>query len=164
MDLQVSAEELVELVREHDRCWNATDLRGVAALWDAKHGAPLYLGDEYLLPVVGWTELTMHWGRLGSRIDQASLTTHVVLVSLHDVAFASITALADWSLRTVESTETRSGRSWVTVLARRRPEGWRIVHSSETPIYATPFTPPSPRVSFLGGEAEELVVKPAVGS
>jgi hypothetical protein len=164
MDLRGAADQLVELVREHDRRWNDVDFRGVAALWDTDHGAPLYLGDEYLLPVVGWTDLTMHWGRLGARIEQARLTTHIVLVSVHDVAFASVTALADWSLRTVESPETRSGRSWVTVLARRRPQGWRIVHFSETPTYAGPFVPPSPRVSLLGGEAEELVAEPDSGA
>jgi hypothetical protein len=161
MDLRGAAEELIELVREHDRRWNEIDLVGVAALWDTTHRAPLYLGDEYLLPIVGWTDLNKHWGRIDARIEHASLATHIVLVSVHDAAFGSVTALVDWALRTVESAETRSGRSWVNVLARRRPAGCRIVHYSETPIYAGhDFVPPAPRVSLLGGEPEDLAVEP----
>jgi hypothetical protein len=126
-------------------------------LWDESDEAPVYLGDEYLLPLVGRSELARHWQRVGARLESLSFDSHVAVVRFHEAHFASLTCLTDWSVRTFESPDVRTGRSWMTMLARLTAAGWRIVHSSETPVYAgSAFEPPPTVVSYLRDAAVEI--------
>jgi len=128
--------QLGALLVEHDRLWHELDFVGLAGLWDPQEGRPVYIGDEYPAPVVGWQELTRHFGKVGGRIHKAAVNS--TLLDAHRVGsdLAVAVFLMDWELVAVESPERHSGQRWVTALLRRRDKGgWRFLHHAESPAY-----------------------------
>ena len=45
------------LVSEYDEKWSALDVAGVAALWERDAPQPIYIGDEYAMPLIGANQL-----------------------------------------------------------------------------------------------------------
>jgi len=128
--------ELAALLAEHDRLWHELDFVGLASLWDADEGRPVYIGDEYPAPVVGWQDLARHFGKVGGRMHEA--TVRSILLDAHRVAadLAVGVFLMNWEFVAVESPERYKGQRWVTVLLRNRAGGgWRFLHHAESPAY-----------------------------
>jgi len=128
--------ELTAVLAGFDRLWHDLDFVGLAGLWDAEEGTPVYIGDEYPAPVVGWQELARHFGKAGGRIHEAAVRS--TLLDAHRVAsdLAVAVFLMDWELVAVESPERHIGQRWVTALLRRRDDGgWRFLHHAESPAY-----------------------------
>ena len=38
--------EMITLFKVHDQLWRELDVAGLAGLWDAAEGFPIYIGDE----------------------------------------------------------------------------------------------------------------------
>jgi ketosteroid isomerase-like protein len=122
-------------LRAHDRAFSALDFDAVAAMWDDADDRAAYVAEEYATPQVGWTELNKHWARLGARLQRAELATDPASVRLIADDLALVIALQGWRYVTVDSEAERTGRSWCTILLRRRADGWRLFHSMEAPIF-----------------------------
>jgi hypothetical protein len=127
--------ELTAWFAEHDRRWGATDFRELADLWDADEPLPVYMGEEYAGPVVGWPDLNRHFSRLAARLQAASVRSIPVRLDEPAPDLARVVLLSEWALTGVENPEPRRGRSWVTALLRRRANQWRLVHYMEAPVY-----------------------------
>ena len=127
--------EIGSLLDEHDRLWRCLDFAGLAGLWDRAEGMPIYVGDEYPGPVIGWQDLERHFGRLGGRLREADVATR--LMAAHGIAadLALAVVLLEWSYSTVESADRLGGQRWVSCLLRRTAVGWRFVHYAESPAY-----------------------------
>jgi len=127
--------EIDALLAAHDSCWAQLELRAVADFWDRAHPAPVYIGEEYAAPVIGWSELHRHWSRLAARVRSAQLRTSIVTLDLPGPELAVAVLLSQWRFGNVESDVVHDGESWVTALLRHTPEGWRFFHYMEAPIF-----------------------------
>jgi hypothetical protein len=52
------AAELSALIGEYDAKWSALDIAGVADLWERNSPQPVYIGDEYAIPLIAPTNST----------------------------------------------------------------------------------------------------------
>jgi len=128
-------EEIDELLAAYDACWNRLELGTVADFWDRRYPNPVYIGEEYAAPIVGWAELNKHWARVTARLQSAQVRSSVVVVDLPSPELASVVLLSQWRFCSVESTTEHRGESWVSALLRCTPDGWRFFHYAEAPIF-----------------------------
>jgi len=127
-------EEIGEVLRRHDEAWSRLDVDAISELWDRSF-SPVYIGDEYREPVLGWNELSRHFGRIGARLSSARWSSRLVALREPGPDLALATLLVSWTLIGVESDMERRGNSWWTMLMRRSEGGWRFLHQAETPTY-----------------------------
>jgi hypothetical protein len=129
-----SEDEVMDVLRRHDEAWCRLDTDAIAEMWD-RSSSPVYIGDEYREPVIGWNELSRHLGRIGARLRSARWRSRLVVLRhpAPDVALAVL--LVSWTLVGIESDVEHRGESWWTVLLRRTEQGWRFLHQAETPVY-----------------------------
>ena len=121
------------------RRWSALDFAAVADLWERDSPQPIYIGDEYAMPLVGVDQLDRHWARMGSRLKSATVSSQ--LWSAEELAggLARCVLLSRWSLTGresgLETERAHSGASWITWLLTRRGEDFRIFHHMESQVY-----------------------------
>jgi hypothetical protein len=127
--------ELAALLHAYAAAWGAVDFAAAAGCWDAADPEPVYVGLEYPAPLIGWADLDRHWARLGARVKAAALAWEDVQVRIAAPGLAAVVALSVWEVESVESPTRHHGQSWVSLLARRRAEGWRICQFVESPAY-----------------------------
>jgi hypothetical protein len=127
--------EILAVLDAYAATWSDADFGQAATLWDSDDDAPVYLGIEYSGPLIGWSELNRHWGRLGARVRAATLSWADVHINLLSHDLATVVMLSAWEIEGVEEFTPRSGHTWVTALLRRRAHGWRLAQYVETPAY-----------------------------
>jgi ketosteroid isomerase-like protein len=126
---------LAALVREYDAKWSALDLAGVADLWEDDTPQPIYIGDEYPLPLIGPDELERHWARVAGRLKRASVSSQLQSADLLADGFARCVVLSRWSFTGRESDVEHNGSSWITWMLVARGEEYRIFHHMESQVY-----------------------------
>ena len=129
------AARLRALVDEYDAKWSALDLAGVAALWEDDTPQPVYIGDEYAMPLIGADELDRHWARVAGRLKRASVSSQLRSADLLADGFARCIVLSRWSFTGRESDVEHTGSSWITWLVVARGEKYRIFHHMESQVY-----------------------------
>ena len=137
------AARLISLISEYDAKWSALDFAGVADLWERETPRPMYLGDEYAMPLLGADELDRHWARIGSRLKRASVSSQLWSADALAGGLARCVLLSRWSLTGRESNpetdKVRTGASWITWLLTSRGVGgeekYRIFHQMESQVY-----------------------------
>jgi hypothetical protein len=123
------------LVREYDEKWSALDIAGVAGLWERDNPQPVYIGDEYPMPLIGVEDLDRHWARIGSRLKRASVSSQLWSADALAGGLARCLLLSRWSFTGIESDITRTGASWITWLLIARGDKYRIFHHMESQVY-----------------------------
>jgi hypothetical protein len=130
---------LEHLVSEYDKRWSGLDFAGLSQLWEMESPRPIYLGDEYPMPLIGADDLHRHWARVGSRLKAASMSSTVHAHDIVDDAIARCVLLSRWRLTGRESDIERSGASWITWLLIWRDlgdrAGYRIFHQMESQVF-----------------------------
>jgi hypothetical protein len=129
------AARLRALVDEYDTKWSALDLAGVAALWEDDTPQPVYIGDEYAMPLIGADELDRHWARVAGRLKRASVSSQLRSADVFADGFARSVVLSRWSFTGRESDVEHNGSSWITWLLVARGEKYRIFHHMEAQVY-----------------------------
>jgi hypothetical protein len=129
------AARLSALVEEYDAKWSALDFTGVAALWEDDSPQPVYIGDEYAMPLIGADELDRHWARVAGRLKRASVSSQLRSADLLADGFARCVVFSRWSFTGRESDVEHSGSSWITWLVVTRREKYRIFHHMESQVY-----------------------------
>ena len=129
------AAKLSALIGEYDAKWSALDVAGVADLWERENPQPMYLGDEYAMPLIGADAVDRHWARLAGRLKRASMSSQ--LWSAEELAGGIVrcVVLSRWNFTGEESDTAHSGASWITWLLTPRGEGYRIFHHMESQVY-----------------------------
>jgi hypothetical protein len=94
----------------------------------------VYIGDEYAEPQVGADALARHWARLGARITQASVRTHLHRGDVVD-GVARCVLLSRWTLWTSGAVAPAAGASWITWLAVPRDGRYRIALHMESEVH-----------------------------
>jgi hypothetical protein len=118
---------LEAVLEQHDRCWGAVDMDGLAALWDLNDPAAMYFGDEYRDPVIGSNELARHWSRLASRLHEADVRSTIASLSpLADELLLAVIGVR-WQFGDAGENLRRDGSSWVIATLRRADAGLRFV-------------------------------------
>lgn len=130
-----TAAVLGDLVREYDRCWSSLDFSRVSQLWEQNSPQPVYLGEEYALPLIGADALDRHWARVGARIQEASVHSDIRVCEPLGGDMARCVLLSRWRLTTRGSDVESAGNSWITWLVVRRGERYRIFHHMESQVY-----------------------------
>jgi hypothetical protein len=129
------AARLIALVDEYDAKWSALDFVGVAALWEDDTPQPVYIGDEYAMPLIGADELARHWARVAGRLKRASVSSQLRSADLFADGFARCVVLSRWSFTGRESDVVHRGSSWITWMLVARGEQYRIFHHMESQVY-----------------------------
>jgi len=115
-----------DLVREYDKLWSSLDFVGLADLWERGGPQPIYVGDEYAVPLVGNDDLDRHWARVASRVKAASMSSALHAFDVVDEAVVRAVLLSRWRLTGRESDFEHTGASWITWLLIRRGGRYRI--------------------------------------
>ena len=129
------AAKLSALIGEYDAKWSALDVAGVADLWERENPQPMYLGDEYAMPLIGADAVDRHWARLAGRLKRAAMSSQ--LWSAEELAGGIVrcVVLSRWNFTGEESDTAHTGASWITWLLTPRGEGYRIFHHMESQVY-----------------------------
>lgn len=139
---------LTALISEYDEKWLAMDIAGVAALWEREAPQPIYIGDEYPMPLIGVEALDRHWARLAGRFKRAVVFSQLWSAEALGSGFARCVLLSRWSFTPRESDVAHSGMSWITWLLTLRGNRYLIVHHMESQVYLGdglgPGAPPGP--------------------
>jgi hypothetical protein len=133
--VSLPSEALAPLVAEYDAKWSALDIAGVAGLWEDETPQPVYIGDEYAMPLIGTDELERHWSRIASRIKRASVSSQLRSADVFADGFARCVVLSRWSFTGRESDVAHRGTSWITWLLVARGDKYRIFHHMESQVY-----------------------------
>jgi hypothetical protein len=123
------------LISEYDEKLSALDVAGVADLWERDTLQPIYIGDEYAMPLVGADELDRHWARIGSRLKRASVSSQLWCADSLAGGVARCILLSRWSFTGRESDIAHTGASWITWLLTPRGDKYRIFHHMESQAY-----------------------------
>jgi hypothetical protein len=126
---------LVALVSEYDEKWSALDFAGLAELWERRDPRPMYIGDEYAMPLLGADEIDRHWARIGSRLKRASVSSRLWSTDALAGGVARCVLLSRWSCTGQESDVAHTGTSWITWLLTFRGDKYRIFHHTELQVY-----------------------------
>ena len=126
---------LLSLVSEYDAKWSALDFAGLANLWERQDPRPMYIGDEYAMPLLGADELDRHWARIGSRLKRASVSSQLWSADELAGGVARCVLLSRWSFTAQESDVAHTGTSWITWLLTFRGDKYRIFHHMESQVY-----------------------------
>ncbi|OBK49667.1 hypothetical protein [Mycobacterium sp. 1081908.1] len=129
------AAKLASLIGEYDEKWSALDFAAVADLWERQDPRPIYIGDEYAMPLVGADELDRHWARIGGRLKRASVSSQLWSAEALAGGVARCVLLSRWSFTGQESDVARTGTSWITWLLTFRGDRYRIFHHMESQVY-----------------------------
>ena len=130
-----AAARLAAVVSVYDEKWSALDVAGVADLWERNTPQPIYIADEYALPLIGLEELDRHWARIGSRLKRASVSSQLRVADVLADGLARCILLSRWSVTGRESDIAHTGASWITWLLVARGETHRIRHHMESQVY-----------------------------
>ena len=129
------AARLISLIGEYDAKWCALDFAGVADLWERETPRPMYLGDEYAMPLIGADELDRHWARMAGRLKRASVSSQLWSADALAGGLARCVLLSRWSFTGEESDIAHTGASWITWLLTPRGDKYRIFHHMESQVY-----------------------------
>ena len=129
------AARLSALVDEYDAKWSALDFAGVADLWEDDTPQPVYIGDEYPMPLIGADELDRHWARVAGRLKRASVSSELRSADQLADGFARCVVFSRWRFTGRESDVEHRGSSWITWLVVARGEKYRIFHHMESQVY-----------------------------
>ncbi len=129
-----------DLIREYDKLWSSLDFVGLADLWERGGPQPIYVGDEYAVPLVGNDDLDRHWARVASRVKAASVSSALHAFDVLDEAVGRVVLLSRWRLTGRGSDIQHTGASWITWLLIRRGQRYRIFHHMESQVYLTDLT------------------------
>jgi hypothetical protein len=142
------AASLVALVGEYDEKWSALDVAGLTDLWErgapASSYEPIYIGDEYAMPLIGADQVDRHWARLGSRLKRATVSSRLWSADALGGGVVRCVLLSRWSFTGRESDIPHAGASWITWLLAARGEKYRIFHHVESQVYLEDGFPAGP--------------------
>jgi hypothetical protein len=125
----------MSLVSQYDEKWSALDVAGVADLFERDTPQPMYIGDEYAMPLIGADELDRHWARLAGRLKRASVSSQLWSADALAGGLARCILLSRWSFTARESDIAHTGASWITWLLTPRGDKYRIFHHMESQVY-----------------------------
>ena len=127
--------ELSEYLDAYFEAWNVYDVAAMRALWDTAEEQVIYLAEE-AEPHIGWSAVERYWGVDRSKAER--LLTWRDLTAIHagaDVAIAFFHC--NWSTFLPGNRlypKPFGGPVRISMVLRRKPEGWRAIHYAEAPL------------------------------
>lgn len=127
--------ELSDFLDAYFVAWNKYDVPAMTALWDQGEEKPIYLAEE-CEPHIGWPAILRYWG-----VDRSAAERLLTWRDLTAVAAAPDVAIAffhcNWSTYLPGNRlypKPFGGPVRISMVLRRKPEGWRAIHYVEAPL------------------------------
>jgi hypothetical protein len=128
-------EELTLFLESYFEAWNRYDVPTMEALWDREEKTPIYVAEE-CEPHIGWPAILGYWNV--DRSKSQRLLTWRELTSVRageDLAIAFFHC--NWSTYIPGNRlypKPFGGPVRITMVLRRKSEGWRAFHYVEAPL------------------------------
>ena len=132
-------EEIGAVLAEIESCWKRHDFGGLRALWDADEPRPIYVAEE-APALTSWQEIDSYMAGTQGLLSRVGHRTHGAIVKelAPDLALAYYDM--HWNAEVAKGGlfggEQIAGDVRVTVLFRKKRQGWRVFHYVEAPLAA----------------------------
>lgn len=128
--------EVAAVLAELDAYWERHDFVGLLTLWDSDEPDPLYVAEE--APVMrGWDAIRAYFQGTQSMIARIGHRREDTMIREIGPGLARVFYQMHWNAELAPGGlfggTLMAGDVRVTVLLRKKPEGWRIFHYMEAP-------------------------------
>ena len=132
-------DEIGGVLADIESCWKRHDFEGLRALWDGDETQPIYVAEE-APALTSWASIDSYFAGTRGLLSRVGHRTHGVIIK----ALAPDLALAyydmHWNAEIAAGGlfggDQIAGDVRVTVLFRKKPDGWRVFHYVEAPLAA----------------------------
>jgi ketosteroid isomerase-like protein len=130
------AEAIAELIETYRQGFLALDARRLVSIWERDHKPLIYIAQEKNEPITGWAAIERYLEALAIHLETiSSMVLHEVTIDpLGDAAVAYFRFVVKGKLKGHARPHEPVGR--VTMLFRRTPHGWRVIHYHESALAA----------------------------
>ncbi len=136
--MSVLQAEIEEVIAALEAAWRAHDFAAVKALWDTDDPQPIYIAEEAERPFTSWDEIDRYWSHTGTVLARVSHRTSNRLIKAASKDVAIVLYDMHWNAEVAPGGlfggEKMAGDNRVTIMLRRKAEGWRIFHYVEAPV------------------------------
>lgn len=126
--------EILAILAELERAWNALDFAAIEALWD--HDAqPIYFAEEAPEPHLEWSTLRAYWQFTASTISRMGMRI-TDTPQLRELAPGLVSAVYSmhWDALITGQSKPVGGENRVCATFRATPQGWRFAQYVEAPL------------------------------
>lgn len=129
-------EEITALLARLDASWSQRDFDDILALWDREETDPIYVAEEADTNI-GWPAIEAYFAATGNLITRAAYRRSGTRVKDIGPDLALVFYDMHWNVELAPGGlyggEMIAGDVRVSMVLRRKPEGWRIFHYMEAP-------------------------------
>jgi hypothetical protein len=128
-------DDITAFLNAYFAAWNKYDVPAMKALWDRDETSPIYVAEE-CEPHIGWPAIEAYWG-VDRSASERLLTWRDLTVAAGSPAVAIAFFHCNWSTYIPGSRlypKPFGGPVRITMALRRKPEGWRAFHYTESPL------------------------------
>jgi ketosteroid isomerase-like protein len=130
--------EVTAVIEALEAAWKAHDFGAVKALWDTDDPQPIYIAEEAEKPFTSWGEIDRYWTHTAGVLVRVSHRTSNRLIKAASPDIAIVLYDMHWNAEVAPGGlfggEMMAGDNRVSIMLRRKPEGWRIFHYVEAPV------------------------------
>jgi len=130
--------EVTAVIEALEAAWKAHDFVAVKALWDTDDPKPIYIAEEAEKPFTSWAEIDRYWTHTAGVLVRVSHRTSNRLIKAASPDIAIVLYDMHWNAEVAPGGlfggEMMAGDNRVSIMLRRKPEGWRIFHYVEAPV------------------------------
>jgi len=131
-------QEIEPVIAALEEAWKAHDFAAIKALWDTDDAQPIYIAEEAERPFTTWEEIDRYWSHTGTVLARVGHRTANRIIKAASDDIAIVLYDMHWNAEVAPGGlfggEMMAGDNRVTIMLRRKPEGWRIFHYVEAPV------------------------------
>jgi ketosteroid isomerase-like protein len=130
--------EIADLIEIYHLGFLQLDPKRLASIWDQQHIPLIYVAMEKSGPIQGWPAIEQYYKKLPEHLEEmvAKKIDSIRIDPLGDTAVAFFKFPSTVRLKGHKGLYRPGGR--VTMVFRRTPEGWRVIHYHESSAAARP--------------------------
>ena len=132
------ASEIGTVIDSLEAAWKAHDFAAIKDLWDTADPQPIYIAEETERPFTTWPEIDRYWSHTAGILTRVSHRTANRIIKTASPDIAIVLYDMHWNAEVAPGGlfggELLAGDNRVSVMLRRKPEGWRVFHYVEAPV------------------------------
>jgi ketosteroid isomerase-like protein len=130
--------EVQDVIDALEAAWKAHDFAALKTLWDIDDPQPIYIAEEAEEAFTSWPQIDAYWSRTGTVLSRVGHRTANRLIKSASPDIAIVLYDMHWNAEVAPGglfgSEKMAGDNRVTIMLRRKPQGWRIFHYVEAPV------------------------------
>ncbi|MDA0367811.1 MAG: nuclear transport factor 2 family protein [Proteobacteria bacterium] len=131
-------DDIGAVIESLEVAWKAHDFAAVKALWDTDDPQPIYIAEEAEKPFTTWPEIDRYWSHTAGVLARVSHRAANRIIKAASPDIAIVLYDMHWNAEVAPGGlfggEKMAGDNRVSIMLRRKPEGWRIFHYVEAPV------------------------------